>query len=65
MSNAKTNAEQNKVVELSPNQSDPGLARAEDFAVSQNTETPAVPLHGQHGETPAEYKKLLAEKDQQ
>jgi hypothetical protein len=61
MSNSKSNREQNQVIELTPEQQDCGRALASHFIVSPNTETPQTAAHGQHGQTAAEYRRLLSE----
>ena len=58
MSYATTNKEQNALIEPTPEQMNPGLAKATDFKIGS-----AVLGHGQHGETRAEYNKLLEEAD--
>lgn len=61
MSNDPRNKEQNSKIELTPEQSDPGRARAEDFAVMPNTNVPATPIHGQQGANAGERRRLLNE----
>jgi len=59
MSNDPRNSQQNEVIELSPSQLSPGLAKASEFTVHNNGEaTDGVPGHGQRGKTAAEKKKL-------
>jgi hypothetical protein len=48
--------EKNARVELSPAQSNPSLARPEDFVVVEDD----LPGHGQCGNNQREYRKLLA-----
>lgn len=62
MSNHQNNKEQNVVIELTPEQQDPGRARPEDFQItnSENSQRRTA-FHGQHGETPTEYRRLMAE----
>lgn len=63
MSNNRSNQQQNKLIALSPEQSNPYLARAEQFHVSSPSEAAnqKTPGHGQHGKTAAEKRKLHAE----
>lgn len=64
MSNSKNNKEQNRRIELTPNQQNAYLARPEDFEVS-GPNAPAemsVPGHGQRGTNEREEKQLLAER---
>jgi hypothetical protein len=64
MSNHPSNKEQNVVIELTPEQQDPGRARPEDFQItSSENNQHRTAFHGQHGETPAEYRRLLAERE--
>jgi hypothetical protein len=53
-----------KLIELTEAQQNPGLARAEDFEVIDGGAPMAEPFHGQHGDSRAEYKRLLAQRDQ-
>jgi hypothetical protein len=46
--------EKNTLVELTPEQTNPYLARSEQFEVIE-----ALPFHGQCGENQREYRKLL------
>jgi len=52
-------SEKNQVVELSRAQSDPYLARAEDFQVVEGGQ----PFHAQRGDNKREYAQLLAESE--
>jgi hypothetical protein len=61
MSNSKSNKEQNQLITLTPEQQDCGRALPTDFVVTQNTEVPATPAHGQCGSTAAEHRRLLRE----
>ena len=56
MSNEKTNTEQDQLIEPTPEQADPGLAKPTDFKVSE-----CLPGHGQCGDNAREYSTLLAE----
>jgi len=56
MSNSKTNREQDSIVEQTPNQINPGAAKASDFVVEDRGP-------GQCGDTKAERAALLAEAD--
>lgn len=64
MSNNKKNKEQNKRIELTPEQQNPYLSRPEDFEVGDpNTPSDlAVPGHFQRGKNEQEQKQLLAER---
>lgn len=59
MSNAPSR-EQDKLIEQSKQQRDPGSAKASDFTVRPSGDSP-VPLHHQHGRTVREKKRLIAE----
>jgi hypothetical protein len=51
--------QQDKVIDLSPSQTNPGLADPSDFKVS-NDNSADVPGHGQRGDSITEFKRLLA-----
>ena len=51
--------EQDQVIELSPSQSNPGLADPADFTISSDNSSD-VPGHGQRGNSVDEFIKLLA-----
>jgi hypothetical protein len=63
MSNNKANKEQDKLINMHDNQMNPGLAKAEDFKVKTHAEAAKieVPLHGQCGDSRAEYHRLEKE----
>ncbi len=64
MSNSKSNKEQNKVIELTPEQSNPYKARPENFEIGQPN-APAnmtTPGHGQRGKNEREEKQLFSER---
>ncbi len=56
MSNSTRNKEQNALIELTPEQSNPGSAKATDFLIRDSGP-------GQTGDTKAERAALLAEAD--
>ena len=60
------NTGKNEKIELSRNQQNPGLAKPEDFNVVESDD-PAylgrLPFHGQCGDTPREYHRLLTERE--
>lgn len=58
MSNASTNQEQNQLMEPTPEQMNPGLAKPTDFKIGT-----AIPGHGQYGDTKTERATLEAEAD--
>jgi len=64
MSNSKQNSEQDKKIELTPNQQNPYAARPEDFEVASPNAPSAmeVPAHGQRGDNAREEDRLLAER---
>ena len=63
MSNHPQNKEQGVKVELTPEQQNPGLAKPTDFDIHEVGDDPLTqPFHGQHGDTLAEYKRLLEER---
>jgi hypothetical protein len=51
--------QQDEKIELTPEQTDPGKARPEDFHVSIENNA-AVPGHGQRGDSAQEFNRLLA-----
>jgi hypothetical protein len=51
--------QQDEVIDLTPSQSNPGLADPADFKVSTDN-TADVPGHGQRGESTKEFNQLLA-----
>ena len=63
MSNNKNNREQDKLINMHDNQMNPGLAKPEDFKIKTHAEaaTIEVPLHGQCGNSRAEYERLEKE----
>ncbi len=63
MSNNKNNREQDKLINMHDNQMNPGLAKPEDFKIKTHAEaaTIEVPLHGQCGDSRAEYERLEKE----
>lgn len=53
-----------ELVKMSPNQMNPCDAKAEDFEVRETDAKPLVlPFDGHCGDTPREYRALLAERD--
>jgi hypothetical protein len=54
--------EQDQKIELTRQQTNPYLARPEDFTISEPDEIASrpTPFHGQCGDTQREYKRLLA-----
>jgi len=54
--------EQDEVIQLSPEQRNPYLARPEHFQVSGPIQTNPTPGHGQRGLTKREEYKLLAKR---
>ena len=58
MSNATSNQEQDQLMEPTPAQTNPGLARPTDFKIGT-----AIPGHVQYGDTEAERAALAAEAD--
>jgi hypothetical protein len=62
MSNHPSNKEQDQLIELSPCQLNPGIARPTDFKMGKTYETqPPLPGHGNAGDTLAEHRKLMRE----
>jgi hypothetical protein len=62
MSNHPSNKEQDQLIELSPCQLNPGIARPTDFHVGKTYESqPPLPGHGNAGDTLAENRRLLKE----
>ncbi len=55
------NHEKDKRVEQTPEQRNPGLAKAQDFEVKTHADAAKMPTpgHGQHGENKVEYTALL------
>jgi hypothetical protein len=62
MSNAKGNREQSQKIELTPTQQNPGACKATDWTVEDNATSSQT--HGQRGDSKAEFKRLLAEIDE-
>ena len=65
MSNSPRNKEQDRLIQQTPSQGNPYLAKPEDFAITTAADGArlAVPGHGQCGDTSGEYGRLLAEAD--
>jgi hypothetical protein len=56
-----TNQDEQKI-ELTPEQSNPYLARPEHFEVGAPAQTSSTPGHGQRGDTASEEAQLLAKR---
>jgi hypothetical protein len=52
--------EQDQKIELTPEQTNPYLARPEDFQIGAPAQTSPTPGHGQRGDTAKEEARLLA-----
>jgi len=62
MSNHPSNKEQNTLIDLTPSQQNPGIAKPTDFHVGKTYEIqPPLPGHGNAGDTLAEHRKLMKE----